>query len=197
MALTNRDIADIFERIADMLQIRGDNIHRVLSYRRAGEVIRELPRDLRAIAAEGKLTDIPNIGKTLADKIQEMLETGHLNFYDALAQEIPPGLVDIMRLNGVGPKKAYLFWKELGITDIEALQKAAQAGKLRTLSGMGAKSEQKILEAIESLSRQTGRTPLGIALPAAEAVLEQLLALPEAIEGTVAGSLRRGKPTIG
>ena len=197
MTLTNRDIADIFERIADMLQIRGDNIHRVLSYRRAGEVIRELPRDLRAIAAEGKLTDIPNIGKTLADKIEEMLETGRLKFYDELAKEIPPGLVDIMRLNGVGPKKAYLFWKALGITDIEALQKAAQAGKLRTLSGMGAKSEQKILDAIESLSRQTGRTPLGVALPAAEAVLEHLLALPEAIEGTVAGSLRRGKPTIG
>ncbi|MBZ0275905.1 MAG: hypothetical protein K8I60_07170, partial [Anaerolineae bacterium] len=106
MSLTNRDIADIFEHISDMLQIRGDIIHRVLSYRRAAETIHDLPRDLRAIAAEGGLTELPNIGKTLADKIEEMLETGKLEFYEKLSQEIPPGLVDVMRINGVGPKKA-------------------------------------------------------------------------------------------
>lgn len=197
MALTNRDIADIFERVSDMLEIRGDIIHRVLSYRRASETIRDLPRDLRAIAAEGTLTELPNIGKTLAEKIEEMLNTGELEFYNRLAQEIPPSLVDIMHINGVGPKKAKLFWDELDITTVEALKSAAEEGKLRDLPRMGAKSEQKILDGIEALSRRTGRTSIGVALPAAQAILDQLMALPQAIEGAIAGSIRRGRPTIG
>lgn len=197
MTLTNREIADIFENVATLLEIKGEIIHRVLSYRRAGETIRELPRDLRAIAAEGTLTDIPNIGKTLAEKIVEMLETGKLEFYERLSAEIPPGLVNVVHINGVGPKKAKLFWKELGIITVPDLETAARGGKLRDLAGMGAKSEQKIIEGIESLARQTGRTPLGTALPAAQAILDSLLKLPGAIEGAIAGSIRRGRPTIG
>lgn len=197
MTLTNRDIADIFENVATLLEIKGEIIHRVLSYRRAGETIRELPRDLRAIAAEGTLTEIPNIGKTLAEKIVEMLETGKLEFYERLSAEIPPGLVNVVHINGVGPKKAKLFWKELGIITVPDLEAAARAGKLRDLAGMGAKSEQKIIEGIEALARQTGHTPLGTALPAAQAILDSLLKLPGAIEGAVAGSIRRGRPTIG
>jgi DNA polymerase (family 10) len=195
--LTNREIADIFARVADMLEIRGDIIHRVLSYRRASETIRDLPRDLHAIAAEGTLTELPNIGKTLAEKIEEMLNTGELEFYNRLAQEIPPSLVDVMHINGVGPKKAALFWKELNITTVDALKAAAEGGKLRDLPRMGEKSEKQVLAGIEALSRRTGRTPLGVALPAAQAILDELLALPEAIEGAVAGSIRRGRPTIG
>lgn len=196
-ALTNREIADIFENIADMLQIKGESIHRYLAYSRAAETIRELPRDLRAVAAENMLTELPNVGKTLADKITEMLETGQLEFYERLKNEIPPGLVEIMHINGVGPKKAKLFWDELDIISIEQLKAAAEAGKLRDLPKMGAKSEQKVLEGIEALSRRTGRTPLGIALPAAQEILDRMLALPEAVEGAVAGSIRRGRPTIG
>lgn len=195
--LTNREIADIFAKVADMLEIRGDIIHRVLSYRRASETIRDLPRDLHAIAAEGGLTELPNIGKTLAEKIEEMLNTGELEFYNRLAQEIPPSLVDVMHINGVGPKKAALFWKELNITTVEALKEAAESGKLRDLPRMGEKSEKQVLAGIEALSRRTGRTPLGVALPAAQAILDQLLALPGAIEGAIAGSIRRGRPTIG
>jgi DNA polymerase (family 10) len=180
-----------------MLEIRGDIIHRVLSYRRAAETIRDLPRDLRAIAAEGTLTDLPNIGKTLAEKIEEMLETGELEFYNRLAQEIPPSLVDIMHINGVGPKKAALFWKELNITTVDALKAAAEAGKLRDLPRMGEKSEKQVLAGIEALARRTGRTPLGVALPAAQDILDRLLALPQALEGAIAGSIRRGRPTIG
>ena len=195
--LSNREIADIFETVADMLQIRGDNIHRILSYRRASETLREVPRDLRAIAAENKLEEISGIGSTLAEKITEMLDTGKLEFYEKLAKEVPPGVVDIMRVNGVGPKKAKLFWTELDITSLEALEKAAKEEKLRNLAGMGAKSEQKIIDGIEALARQTGRARLGDALPAAQAILDKLLALPEALEGEIAGSIRRGRPTIG
>jgi DNA polymerase (family 10) len=195
--LSNREIASIFETTADMLEIRGDVIHRVLSYRRAAETVRDLPRDLHAIAAEGNLEDLPNIGKTLAAKITEMLETGKLEFYDKLAQEIPPGLVEVMRINGVGPKKARLFWQQLDITGLAQLEAAARAGKLRDLPGMGEKSEQKIVQGIEALARQTGRVPLGVALPAAQVILDRLLALPQATEGALAGSIRRGRPTIG
>ena len=195
--LTNREIADIFATVADMLEIRGDIIHRVLSYRRASETIRDLPRDLHAIAADGRLTELPNIGKTLAEKIEEMLNTGELEFYNRLAQEIPPALVDIMHINGVGPKKAALFWKELNITTIDALKEAAEGGKLRDLPRMGEKSEKQVLAGIEALSRRTGRTPIGVALPAAQGILNQLLALPGAVEGAIAGSIRRGRPTIG
>ena len=197
MPITNREMADIFDRVADMLEIKGEIIHRVLSYRRAAETIRDLPRDVRAVAAEGTLTDLPNIGKTLAEKIEEMLNTGELEFYNRLAQEIPPSLVDIMHVNGVGPKKAKLFWQQLDITTVDELKAAAEAGKLRDLPRMGEKSEKLVLAGIEALSRRTGRTPLGIALPAAQAILDQLLALPQTIEGAIAGSIRRARPTIG
>ena len=197
MSLSNRDMADIFERCADMLQIRGDNIHRVLSYRRAAETIRAVPRDLRVIASEGELTKLKYIGKTIAAKIDEMLETGELDFYERLRAEVPEGLVDIMHINGVGPKKAKLFWKQLDITTVAQLQAAAQADELAALSGMGAKSQQKILDGIEALSRQTERASIGDALPAAKAILSQLLQLPEAQQGELAGSIRRGRETIG
>jgi len=195
--LTNRDIAHIFETVADMLQLKGENIHRYLSYRRAGETIRELPRDLRAIAAEDGLTDIANIGKTLADKINEMLDTGKLEFYERLKAEIPPGVVDIMHINGVGPKKAKLFWDELNVTSIAELKAAAEAGKLAELKGMGKKSQQKVLDGIEALSRQTGRARIGKALPAAQKILDLLLAHDGVVEGEIAGSIRRARPTIG
>lgn len=197
MALTNREIADIFEKVATLLEIKGESVHRILAYRRAGETIRELPRDLRAVAAEGTLTELPHIGDTLAEKINEMLDTDKLKFYEKLAAEIPAGLVDMVSINGVGPKKAKLFWKELNITTVVELEAAAKAGKLRDLPNMGEKSEKKIIEGIESLKRQTGRAPLGVALPAAQAILDHLLTLPGAIEGAVAGSIRRGRPTIG
>ena len=197
MSLSNREIADIFERCADMLQIRGDNIHRVLSYRRAAETIRALPRDLRAVSQEGGLTQLTYIGKTIAAKIDEMLDTGELDFYNRLKAEIPEGLVDIMRVNGVGPKKAKHFWEQLDITSINGLRQAAEADQLAGLAGMGKKSQQKILEGIAALPRQSGRTPIGDALPAARRILDSLLELPEALEGAIAGSIRRGRETIG
>ena len=197
MRLSNREIADIFARCADMLQIRGDNIHRVLSYRRASETIRSLSRDLRVISAEGALTDLSYIGKTIAAKIDELLETGELEFYNRLKAEIPEGLVDIMHINGVGPKRAKLFWERLDISAVDELQVAANAGKLAALPGMGAKSQQKILDGIEALSRQTGRASIGDVRPSAQAILDLLLALPEAQAGALAGSIRRGRETIG
>ncbi|MCU0474751.1 MAG: DNA polymerase/3'-5' exonuclease PolX [Anaerolineae bacterium] len=197
MAVSNRDVADLFDRVADLLEIKGEIIHRVLSYRRAAESIYDLPRDLAAIAAENALTDIPGVGKTIAEKIEEILSTGKLAFYERLTAELPAGLVDVMRVNGVGPKKAKLFWEQLQVRDLASLEAAARAGKLRSLPKMGEKSEANILLGIEALARQTGRRPLGVAYPAAQALLDHLLTLPQAREGAIAGSIRRARPTIG
>ena len=133
--VTNREVAEKFAIIADMIQLKGENIHRVLAYRRASEAIAELPRDLYKVQDEGGLTDIPSIGATLAEKIVEMLTTGDLEFYQRLAAEVPPGVVAMMKVPGMGPKTAARVWKELDITDIPGLKEAAEAGKLRDLSG--------------------------------------------------------------
>ncbi len=200
-APSNREIAAVFANVADLLQIRGDNIHRVLSYRRAAETIHELPRDLHAIAAANQLTQLPHIGKTLADKITELLDSGRLQFLDRLTEELPLTLVEVMRINGVGPKKAALFWEKAQIATVTDLEKAARDGKLRDLPRMGEKSEAQILASIEALAKQSsahdGRIPLGIALPAAQKILRELLTLPPVLRGELAGSLRRARPTIG
>ncbi len=198
MALTNREIADLFDTIADMLQIKGEIIHRVMAYRNVAGAIRELPRDVRAIAADGELENIPFVGKIIAEKLTEILETGQLDFYNRLAEEVPPGVVEILHVNGVGPKKAKQFW-DAGITTLAALETAATEGKLRDMAGMGAKSEAKILEGIESYKRRAANTRirLGDALPTAESILSRLMALPGVLKGEIAGSIRRGKPTIG
>jgi DNA polymerase (family 10) len=195
--VTNREVASIFATVADMLEIKGENIHRVLSYRRAAETIADLPRDLNAIHEEGTLTDLPYIGETLAAKIEELLTTGELAFFNRLADEIPPGVVAMLQVPGLGPKRAARFWKELGITTIDGLKEAAQAGRLRQLSGMGAKSEANILEGIEALARRTDRISIGSAYPTARRILGTLLELDGVLRGDVAGSLRRWRATIG
>jgi DNA polymerase (family 10) len=195
--VTNREVASIFATVADMLEIKGENIHRVLSYRRAAETIADLPRDLNAIHEEGTLTDLPHIGETLAAKIEELLTTGELAFFNRLADEIPPGVVAMLQVPGLGPKRAARFWKELGITTIDGLKEAAQAGRLRQLSGMGAKSEANILEGIEALARRTDRISIGSAYPTARRILGTLLELDGVLRGDVAGSLRRWRATIG
>ncbi len=195
--LTNRDIAEVFENIADLLEIKGESVFRVLAYREGAQTIRDLPRDLSAIHAEGKLTELPNIGATLAEKIEELLTTRELNFYTRLTAEIPLSLVEMLRVNGVGPKKAKRFWQELNIITLTDLETAAREGKLRGLSGMGAKSEQKIIDGIEALKRRTDRVSIGVALPLAQNILHDLLKLPQAQRGDIAGSLRRYRPTIG
>ncbi|HVO42899.1 MAG TPA: helix-hairpin-helix domain-containing protein, partial [Aggregatilineales bacterium] len=191
--LGNREIADLFDTIADMLQLKGESIHRVMAYRRAAESIRELPRDLRAVMSEGKLKDIEGIGDVLAAKIHELLETGQLEFYNELKAEIPPGLVDMLRVNGVGPKKAMLFYRQLGISSLQQLEAAAREGKLSGLSGMGSKSEKKILEGIEALARQSQRVRIDVALTLARLILNRLREVPGVVRSDIGGSIRRGR----
>lgn len=196
--MNNREVAAIFDRVADMLAIRGDNIHRVLAYRRAAESIQELGRDINQVYKAGELTDIPGIGQTLADKIEEMLTTGKLEFYERVGQEIPPTLTELLRVEGLGPKRVKQIYDTLGITTLDDLTKAAQAGKLRELPGLGKKSEAKLLAAIKALARHgDGRTPLGVAWPLAQEILSVLETVDGVQKTAVAGSLRRMRETTG
>ncbi|MCZ2113991.1 MAG: DNA polymerase/3'-5' exonuclease PolX [Anaerolineae bacterium] len=196
--MKNRDVVDTFNQIADMLAIRGDQIHRILAYRRAAESIETLGRDINTVYAEGKLTEIPGIGDTLAAKIEEMLTTGKLEFYEKLAKDVPPSLVDMMRVEGLGPKRVKQIHDLLGISTMAELTAAAREGKLRELPGMGVKSEAKLLSAIEALSvHGDSRVPLGVAWPIAQQMLDALQQVPGVTRAAVGGSLRRMKDTIG
>ncbi|MBP7999725.1 MAG: DNA polymerase/3'-5' exonuclease PolX [Chloroflexi bacterium] len=196
--MTNREIAAAFITVAQMLSIRGDNVHRVLAYQRAGESIGELSQSLEKLHEEGALTTIPHIGAVLAEKIVEMLTTGRLQFYEKLAQEIPPSLVDLLRVEGLGPKRVKQIYDTLQVTTLDGLAEAAREGKLRNLPGLGAKSEGKLVAALEALMRHGDkRTPLGVAWPIAQEILAQLAQLPGVTQTAIGGSLRRMKETIG
>lgn len=193
----NRTVAAIFAEMADILDIQGENYHRVMAYRRAAENIAGLGQPLEEVWRAGELDSIPGIGKTLAAKIDELMRTGRLEAYEKLKAQVPDGVVAMLQVPDVGPRKAALFWKELGITSIEELEEAARAGKLRDLPGMGVRSEQKVLEGIQALKRRTGRISLGVAWELAQAMLAALCEVPGVVDAAPAGSLRRMRETVG
>ncbi len=196
--MNNRDVIEMFNRVADMLAIRGDQIHRILAYRKAAESIANLGRDINQVYAEGSLTEIPGIGKTLAAKIEEMLTSGKLEFYERLSEDVPPSLVDLLRVEGVGPKRVKQIYDNLGVETLEDLTTAARVGKLSELPRMGKKSEAKLLAAIEALQKHgDDRTLLGDAWPVAQEILAILGEVPGVTKTAVAGSLRRMRETIG
>jgi DNA polymerase (family 10) len=194
---TNRQLADIFTTIGDMLEIKGEVIYKILAYRKAADSLNDLGRDVNDIWREGRLTEIPGVGKAIAEKIDELLSTGQLEFLEKLKREIPEGLVEVLAVPDLGPKKVALFWKELGVTNLAELEAAAREGKLRDLPGMGERSEAKVIAGIEALSRRSDRIPLGRAWPAAQELLEFLRGLPGVSAAEGAGSLRRMRATVG
>lgn len=194
---TNRQLANIFENIADLLEIKGENRFKTLAYRKAAESLLDLGRDAVDVWREGQLEEIPGVGKAISEKIDELFSTGKLDFYEKLTAEVPLSLIDLLEVPGLGHKKVALFWQEKNILTLDDLEKAASAGELRELPGMGAKSEAKIIKGLEALSRRTGRTPLGDAWPVARELITGLEALPQVEQAEVAGSLRRMKETVG
>ena len=146
--MTNQQIADVFERIASLMEIKGEVVFKIRAYQRAAESLRGLAEDASALAARGELTAVPGIGKAIAEKITELLGSGKLEFLQRLEEEVPPSLLEMLRVPGVGPKKVALFWKESGLLNLAALETAAKAGKLRGLPGLGEKSESAILAGI-------------------------------------------------
>jgi DNA polymerase (family 10) len=195
--MNNRELADTFTLIADLLEIKGEVIYVTLAYRKAAENLTTLGRDVNEYWEEGRLKEIPGVGKAIAEKIDELLRTGKLEFLEKLKQEIPPELAEWLQIPGLGPKKVALIRKELGITSISELAAAAKEGKLRGLPGMGEKSEAQIIAGLESLSRRSGRIPLGRAFPLAQEIITALKKVPGVSAAEPAGSLRRMRSTVG
>jgi len=196
--MRNEEVARVFERVADLLEIKGESVYRVLAYRRAAETLRGYGRDLEEVWKAGALREIPGVGEAIAAKIDELLRSGRLEYFEKLKGEVPETLSDLLQVGDVGPKKAARFWKEMGITTIDQLEEAARAGRLRTLSGMGERSEARILQSLEALRRRSSdRLPLGRAVHEAGRLLERLRSVAGVERAEAAGSLRRQRETVG
>ena len=197
---TNEEIAELFEQLGMMLEMQGESVFKIRAYQRAARAIEGLSLPLAQAVNDGqKLTGIPGIGKAISEKIQELVTTGQVRTYERVKSELPEGALDLLAIPGIGPKTAVLIGTELGISTIEGVELAAQDGRLAKLPRMGKKASDSILRHIRaSRSMNTGRTPIGQALPTAESVMA---ALRERDDGigllTPAGSLRRWEETIG
>ena len=194
--MKNKEVAEIFRKIAALLEIKGDNPYRIRAYQRAAQNIEALTVDVEELAAKGKLERIPGIGKDLAQKIKEILETGTLQKYEELKREIPPELLKFLEIPGFGPKKAKMVYEKLGIKTIEELEKACLEHRLSRLPGFGPKTEENILKGIKLLKQKRGRLPLGLVLPWAEEILDLLKKKSPVDRIDIAGSIRRRRETV-
>ena len=196
--MENKGIADIFTAIADILDIEGENPFRVRSYRNAARTIEDLSQSLESMVKTGmNLEEIPGIGKSIREKIEEIISTGKCRFLEELRAQVPAGLTEFLKLEGLGPKKVKVLYDQLGVDSVDRLEKAAQAGRLRNLAGMGLKTEEKILKSIEKYRAGVGRFKLSVGFIYAQALLEYLKGVPGVRRLDPAGSFRRRKETIG
>ncbi len=195
--LKNLELSRIFEQITKMLKIKGENSFKIRAYEKITLVLENLPIDIETIYQQGGLNNIPGVGAGIAKKIEEFLTTGKLEYYEKLKETIPSGVIALLDISEVGPKTAKLLYEELGVDNIEKLEKAVKGHQIKDLPGMGEKSETNILRGIELYKRRKERVLLGTALPLAEEIVGSLSQLKETSKISFAGSLRRKKETIG
>ncbi len=193
--MKNKEIADIFNEIADILEIKGDNPFRIRAYRRAGQHIEGIAKDIASLSHK-ELLELPGIGKDLADKIEEYLKTGKMRSHEELKKEAPEGLSALLSVPSLGPKTAKLLYEKLKIKNIAELEDLAKKHKLAGLPGIKEKTEENILRGIELLKRGKDRQPLGRVLPLAAEIIGQLREKAPLKKISVAGSLRRMKDTV-
>lgn len=198
MPVYNSDVVEIFNQVADLLEIEGANPFRVRAYRNAARTIDTLPGSVVDMVESGEdLTELSGIGEDLAGKIEEIVRTGGLEQLEEIKQRVPPGLADMLLIAGLGPKRVQTIYEALEITTLDELEEAARAGRIRDLEGLGEKTERKIVEELERKGQEEERTRLNVA----EELVEPLIDYLEEIEGVqraeVAGSYRRRKETVG
>jgi len=192
--LLNKKVAELLYDVAELLELQGDRF-RPRAYQRAARTIESMKQDISRYHQEGSLREIEGIGEALEDKISEIIETGSLTYLDDLKEEIPEGLLDVLKVPGIGPKKAKQMYDELEISSLEELKSAAEEGKIRGLDGFGAKTEEKILNGIKMLDKVSGRHLMNEIVPLADELIGSLEPVAERLEK--AGSLRRWRETIG
>jgi DNA polymerase (family X) len=194
----NEELADQLELLADLSELEGEDSFRVLAYRRAATRIRETGGPVAQLALEGKAKSLSGIGKTIEDKIVQVVELGEMEALTKRKKLVPEEVVKFMRLPGLGPKTARRIWKELGVTTLAQLKEAAEQERLRALAGLGAKSEEKILKALaeEPKDPRESRRLLGSGLPVLLELIDELRAHPAAVKVSEAGSARRRRETF-
>jgi DNA polymerase (family 10) len=194
----NAELADQLDLLADLSEILEEESFKVIAYRRAAGRIREAAVPIAELALAGRAKELPGIGKTIEAKVVEVVEDGEMHALTKRRGLVPAGVVDFLRLPGVGPKTAARIWTQLGLTSLEGLKTAAEEGRLRDLSGMGARSEEKILKALEAGvgDEAESRRLLGQGLPAARRIVAELEAHPASIAISEAGSVRRRRETV-
>ena len=197
--MTNSEIAEAFETIVSLLQMKGEKSFTIRAYQRAARTIDRLPQDVDAMIRDGEdLTAIPGIGKAISAKIQELSATGEMGYLERLKAEFPPGVLDLVQIPGLGPKTVLRVWKELDVTTIDQLTAAIEDGRLESLPRMGKKSAANILRSIQFARTKSDRTPIARAMEVAERVRTRLETECSGISQLVAcGSLRRFEETVG
>ncbi len=194
--MDNHPIAQIFSEIADLLEIKGENLFKIRAYRSAADTIGAWA-DPVARMDEKQLLELPGVGRDLAKKIRELADTGTCRFHQELLLEFPPTILDLLRLQGVGPKTVALLYSSLNIRSVDELVEAAKAGRLRALKGMGPKKEALILKAVEERQKDRGRHLLSDTTAVAAELVAYLREHAPRAEFTPVGSLRRGCETCG
>jgi DNA polymerase (family 10) len=198
MPVHNEDIAAVFDEIADLLEIEGDNPFRIRAYRNGARTLRELGRDVRTLIERGEdITRLSGIGKNLADKIHEILGTGHCRTLDKLRKKLPADITELLKLPGLGPKRVHALYHELDIHNREQLERAARDGLIQQLPGFGAKTEARILDALQAHADTSKRYKLAVASRYAEPLVAYLKTASGVSQVQVAGSYRRCRETVG
>ena len=153
--MTNREVAAIFDRIADMLQIKDEQLFKIKAYRQAANSIYHLDEDIHYLYEQGRLQDIPGVGQAIKAKIEELVEKGSSEYYNKLLEEIPAGVLDMLAIPGIGHKTVKTVYEKLGVRNLEELLEAAETKKIRSLPGMGGKTEYNIIKGIEMLEKSS------------------------------------------
>ncbi len=196
--MKNSEIARVFHDMADLLELKGENVFKIRAYRRAAQVIEHLPKEMAVMLEQGEdFQKIPGVGDAIAKKSTELIETGKLEAYESLKDEFPEGITRLLEIPGIGPRTAHLLSSELNITSAEQLEEAIREGKVADLFRMGDKTAQNLLHKIQAMRRKDQRIPIGQALPIVEDILKSLSSLPGVKNMTSAGSLRRFRETVG
>ncbi|WP_292466356.1 DNA polymerase/3'-5' exonuclease PolX [Methanolobus sp.] len=197
--MDNIQIAEMFNRMARLLEFKGENQFKIRAYINAARSIKGLDEELKVLYINRKIDSVPGIGEALKGKIVEMLETGSFDTYERTVKEVPSGIIDIMNIPGIGPKMARLFYEKLGVRSIDELSIAAREHRIRRLPRMGEKQEEKILRSIArmQLDKDHGRHPIALAMEIAKEIKEELCLEPHIENVVIAGSLRRKQDTVG
>jgi DNA polymerase (family 10) len=195
--LSNGELARIFHEIGDMLEVKGELVFKTVAYHKAADAIAHSPVEVSRAYLDGSPPRIAGVGDAIAKKLEELAKTGRLAFYEKLREEVPPSLVALLAIPGVGPRTVKMLHEELRVDNLEDLRRAAQAGALRSLKGMSEKTEQQVLAGIEALETRQDRMRLGQAEAIVETLTAELSDVPGLLSIQAAGSFRRRKETIG